>query len=539
MIPFFYQPRYPVSLSQILDKGAKIFLHKARRSLLAILFLGLSFNIGLCQESVLDKVVSLPKQKATVYEVLNQISSATGCYFIYDSRLIENDRKVRTVAEPMSLKALLNQVLEDPNLEYSVIGKHILISHKPRDGGSSGRTDTVRINDSAGQIIIKGIVRDKLTRDPLPFASVGVAEGQVGTVTNSDGYFTLRLPQKYLSGFLLISHLGYLSQQIPVSLMDQQEVLIELDRRVISIQEVLIRYIDPLSLITKSIDQRKVNNSHDPVYLTSFYREGVYKNDRIINFSEAIFLVYKSSYEYDEAHDQVKLLKSRKIQNLAQDDTVQLKLKAGILTGLQLDIMKTLPDFLEEEFFMNYDYTYSDLLSYNEKDVFALTFKPKPERVESIYSGTLYIDKDNFALLGADFRIDDSRLEKAAWNLVQKKSRKLIVKFVKATYSVNYSNYNGKYYLNHIRSDLHIRTRLRGHFSGDDFHTFLEIATCKIDTVNVTRFSKQEELKPGIIFSDRVYTYDDDFWGMYNTITPETKLNEALSRIRGMIEETR
>ena len=90
-----------------------------------------------------------------------------------------------------------------------------------------------------------------------------------------------------------------------------------------------------------------------------------------------------------------------------------------------------------------------------------------------------------------------------------KKSRKLIVKLEKINYSVSYMPFNGKYYLNHVRCDIQLKTRLRHHLSSDNFNTFLELATCNIDTANVVKFAKQEILKPNAVFSDQPYTVDE------------------------------
>jgi hypothetical protein len=271
--------------------------------------------------------------------------------------------------------------------------------------------------------------------------------------------------------------------------------------------------------------------------MTSFYREGVQKNNRYISYSEAVFKVYKSSYALSEFSDQVKLLKSRKIQNAEAQDTVYVKLKAGVLSALQLDIAKCVPDFLDLTPPSNYTYTYSDLVSYNAKDAYAITFIQNKGIEEPMYTGTVYIDKQNYAILGADFEINPAYLDKAADNLVLKKSRRLNVKFEKINYSVNYTPFNGKYYLNHVRCDIRLKTRLRHHLSSDNFNTFLELATCSIDTLNVVKFAKQEVIKPNIVFSDAPYRNNDTFWNDYNIITPEEKLSEALSRIIGKIEE--
>jgi len=230
-------------------------------------------------------------------------------------------------------------------------------------------------------------------------------------------------------------------------------------------------------------------------------------------------------------------LKSRKIENSVLKDTVFLKLKAGVMTALQLDIVKSVPDFLDQSEPSRYTYTYSDLISYNSQDAYAITFVQKEDVTDALYKGTMYIDKESYAILGTDFEINPNYLDKAAENLILKKSKRLIVKLEKIKYSISYKPFGGKYYLNHIRCDLQLKTRLRNHLLADNFSTFLEFATCKIDTVNVVKFEKREVLKPGIVFSDAYYTTDEAFWADYNIIAPEEKLSEALSRIIGKIEK--
>ena len=70
-------------------------------------------------------------------------------------------------------------------------------------------------------------------------------EENIGTITNNDGFFTLKIPASLIGTSLVVSHLGYMSQRIPVQLLNEQQVDFYLDRRIISIQEVIIRYIDP------------------------------------------------------------------------------------------------------------------------------------------------------------------------------------------------------------------------------------------------------------------------------------------------------
>lgn len=492
---------------------------------------------ALAQESLLTKTITIPRQHTTLYNALNLIGDKAGCLFIYDSQVVESDKNVKLVADNLPLKQVLDNILSNPDLTYRVIGQHILIYKvKKQSPIVNNQPLAVIAHDTIKNIVIKGHLYDNENKSAIPYATIGILEQNIGTITNADGYFVIKIPASLSGTSLVVSHLGYMSQKIPIKLLDEQQVDIYLDRRVISIQEVIIRYIDPKSIVEKAMEQRKQNYNTEPVYTTSFYREGVQKNNRYLSYSEAVFKVYKSAYSLSEHSDQVKLLKSRKIQDTNPIDTVFVKLKAGVLSALQLDIVKCIPGFLDLSD-PSYTYTYSDLVSYNTNDAYAITFVQNPDIYEPLFKGTMYIDKESFAILGADFEINPQFLDKAAEDLILKKSRKINVKLEKIYYSVSYTPFNGKYYLNHARCDIKLKTRLRRHLTSDNFATFFEYATCHIDTIRVEKFSKQEIIKPNIVFSDATYTSDDAFWGDYNSIAAEEKLSEALSRIIGKIEK--
>jgi hypothetical protein len=509
-----------------------------KASILSATIILLSINTALSQLPLLEKTISIPKQNTTLYEALKLISQKADCFFIYDSETVESDKSVKLHADNQLLYKVLDNLLSDPGLEYKVLGKHILIYKKKKDPAFANKIQTsISTNDTIKNVVISGHVYDNENKTAIPFATIGIVEENIGTITNYDGFFMLKIPGSLIGTSLVVSHLGYMSQRIPVQLLNGQQIDFYLDRRVISIQEVIIRYIDPNILIEKAMEQRKVNYAVDPVYLTTFYREGVQKNNKYISYSEAVFKVYKSPYSVSEHSDQVKLLKSRKVQDANPGDTVFLKLKAGVQSALQLDIVKCIPSFLDQTPPVEYKYIYSNMVSYNAKDAYAITFVQNADLKKALYTGTIYIEKENFALLGAEFEINPAYLDIAAEDLVLRKSHRLIVKLEKINYSVSYMPFNGRYYLKHVRCDIQLKTRLRNHLFSDNFNTFLELATCYIDTSDVVKFPKQEILKPNVVFSDQPYNGNDDFWDNFNIIAPEAKLNEALSKIIGKIEE--
>ncbi len=501
-----------------------------------ILFL---FDTTYGQVPLLEKTVSIPKQHTTLYKALNLISQNADCFFIYDSETLESDKRIKLYADNQPLNKVLDDILSDPRLAYRVLGRHILIYKAKNDAPPVKEIQPFSPSmDIINNVIIKGHVYDNESKTAIPYATVGIVEENIGTVTNSDGFFLLKIPDSLIGTSLVVSHLGYLSQRIPVQLLNEQQVDLFLIRRIISIQEVIIRYIDPNVIIEKAMEQRKVNCAPDPVYLTAFYREGVQKNNKYTSYSEAVFKVYKSPYDAGVfSSDQVKLLKSRKAIDTNNPDTVFLKLKAGVQSALQLDIVKFVAGFLDQTPPVEYTYSYTNMVSCNARDAYAITFTQVPGLEKALYAGTVYIEKEGFAIIGADFEINPAYLDLAAADLVVKTSHKLIVKLKKVNYSVSYAPFNGRYYLKHARCDIQVTTRLRHHFSTDHFSTFLEFATCKIDTSVIEKFSKQETLRSTVVFSDLPYNSNDAFWGNFNIIPPEAKLTEALSGMIGKIEE--
>lgn len=73
---------------------------------------------------------------------------------------------------------------------------------------------------------------------------------------------------------------------------------------------------------------------------------------------------------------------------------------------------------------------------------------------------------------------------------VERKSRNLRITPQKVAYTVSYKQWNGTYYINHIRGDLHFKIKKEDNFNTNILHTWFEMVTCKIDTANVNRFSR-------------------------------------------------
>ena len=229
----------------------------------------------------------------------------------------------------------------------------------------------------------------------------------------------------------------------------------------------------------------------------------------------------------------------RRISNEQEKDTLITKMKSGIYSCLVLDLMKQLPEFLDPSPDSPYTYAHTDITVVDDRLANVISFEQRKSINEPLYRGQIYIDMENNALLRVDFEFNPQYIEQAAGMFVERKSRNLRITPQKVAYTVSYKQWNGTYYINHIRGDLHFKIKKRRQlFNTNILHTWFEMVTCKIDTANVNRFSRIESLPTRTVFSDTHFNYDEGFWGDFNVILPEDKLNEAISRITSKIEET-
>jgi hypothetical protein len=483
---------------------------------------------------VFKKQISLPRQQTTIYGALSQLSKQTGYFFIYDSELVNNDQRIRLSSSTQDLQSWLKTILDDPGLDYRIIENHILI-YRPKEY-ESDEPSIIAAAETPDYLFIRGRVLDQESGAPLPYASIVIPEKGLGVASNMDGVFQFRMPGVFLNTTVRVSYMGFKSRTLPIELLVDNNVDIILETDYISMQEVIIRHYDPKIIVREALAKRDQNYSNEPVYHINFYREGIIYNNKLLNYSEAIFKVFKSGYRNSLENDQVMLLKSRNISNTDHTDTLIMKIRAGVRSALELDIMKTIPVFLDVEYLHEVEFTSVDLVTIDSKMVYAIEFEQIQTTFLPIYKGILYIDMESLAILKAEFEVHPKYINKSKHLFLVRQSRRYNASFDRIRYSVSYQEHNGRYHLSHVRGDIEVRFRPRNRIFSRPYYGFLEMAVSRIDDQNVSRFSRRETMRTNTTFADENFGYDYAFWGEYNIIPPEQKVTEALNQIRSKIE---
>lgn len=498
-----------------------------RTVLAAVLCLFVHILSAGAQDSLLYSRITLPDTLVTTEKALQHIERHTGLSFSYNSGLIDKRRKVNLYAGNERLIDLLTRLFNDNTLQYAVIGKHLVIYRTLK---------TLAVNpgqkgDSVYYFEIRGKVFDSETRQPLPFSSIFLVGRTIGTISNEDGEFLLKLSSSEMGQVLRISCIGYKYFQAPVSDLVNSQANYYLDADIISIQEVIIRKLNPIFLIQTANSNKEKNYPQQPALLTLFYRESIQRGTRFTLVSEAILENFKTSYA-SLAQDQFKILKGRKSELVNANDTVMLRLKAGLNTMLMLDVVKNPPDFMSTDYLDEYVYRMTDIVVEDGRDNYAIEFVPRPGASPSaIYSGRIIIDINDMAFRWIEFHVSPEYLGQATNLYILRKPSNLTVKMLKANYKVAFRQTGNKYYLHMIQCETGFRIRKRKQFSGTVYNTKLEMAVTGIDTLDVSRFPAREVARPYEFFTEQLGAYDETFWGEYNFITPDESIEHAIERI--------
>jgi len=485
-----------------------------------------------CQESILDSAFTFRAGTIKTGNALNLITRQTGYHFTYDSRLIDTEKKTAMDFRNTRLEVILDSILKGDSLIYSVIDVFIIISREIPAPQSSN--DPSLLPDLK---FISGIILDGESSEPLPYATIALKHEGKGTVSNSNGEFGFKISPEDYSDTVVVSYLGYFAREIPVQQSLGNNFRVSMRREFISIPEIIIKNQIPQEIIKKTVSGIPRNYGNTPAGMTAFYREGVLRKSQLQTYSEAILQIYKSAYSGSILNDQIKVFKSRKIENINVTDTLTVRLKAGLSTCLQLDGIKNVFDFLSRENFNDYTYRLTDIVSFDEESAFEIEFGPREGAESPMFRGSIFINTTDFALLKADFVINADYLKKMREKFILNPSRDFTTWPVSVRYSVTYREMNDRYFLSHVRGDLEFASRQKKKLFNTQFIVFFEMAVTSMKLNDVERFDREELAPSHSVFSRTITSYDPVFWENQEFLKPEDNLLQALKNMKVRLQE--
>jgi len=387
----------------------------------------------------------------------------------------------------------------------------------------------------------KGEVMNSQTKKPLVFATVTLDDTNISTVTNTEGEFLLKIPKSTEDGNVIFAFLGYKTKLIPLAQLKENNNRIALDVLVTELSEVNLSVPrDATKLVRETLRKKGENYFDDPTLMTAFYRETIKKRRKNVSLSEAVVNIYKTPYTSSK-RDAVQLYKARKSTDYSKLDTVALKLQGGPFNALFVDIMKYPEYIFTDKSISDYNFSFDRSTRINDKLIYVVSFKQRPELDEPLYTGKLYIDAENKILTSAIYSLNITDKVKASKMFVRKKPRNAKVYPTQVAYRVDYREKDGRWFYGYSNVLMEFKVNWDKKLFNSVYSMTSEMAITDWEkNISGETPKYKDRLKSSIILSDEAIGFSDpDFWGEYNIIEPEKSIESAIKKIQRQLKRSK
>lgn len=491
--------------------------------LLAILLLSTFSEAQQQNGSVFENRVTISQKNQSINSILDQISWQAGVYFSYDASILNSSQKYSIEITDKSLYTVLNQLFNPSEFKFTELENQVIISK------ISDKNLPVEITPDSIPIkyfFLSGKIVDFKKEEPIKYATISLFNKPIGTISNTDGNFLLKIHPDFIRDTIIISCMGYSQKIIPAYKILDEDVIV-MNPFSIRIKEVKVVATTPEKLLSNIRAHLSENYSEDSKLMTAFYRETIQQDNEYINVSEAVIELLKAPYSNSTRSDLIRIIKGRRSPDVKPFQWLNFKLQGGPFTITKLDIVKTLETFIDEEFQHLYDYNISRVIWYNENPFYILEFKPIGDFKENGFMGELYVHRETFAIVHVNFHYNKTGLKNAESVMIKRKPKGVKAKPTFTNYEANYQQYNGKWHLANVKASVKFKVRSRNDKINSEYHSVSDLLITDIHETELKKFDKDESFTQRDIFVEMINNYDADFWENYNIIKPDEDLQNA------------
>lgn len=381
----------------------------------------------------------------------------------------------------------------------------------------------------AQNITLSGRVIDKETREPLIFATIGIKDRPIGTVSNLQGEFDFHVPAGYRNDILAISILGYASYEAPVwTLVENTPLLIELEKRSYMLNEVVVadtlRGGEILRIALSRIDQ---NYPAKPFLMDGFYRDLKKVGGTYVSLLEAATKIYDEDYHQPrnkfKLRERVALLEVRRSLGYGSKFTAYFD-EDNLLEDLLLHNNVRYRQFPEEDIFFS-TLEREPNSFYNGHEIFVVSHKQD-------YLLRIFIDKATFGVIHIEY--ENNRTETIG------KRKGLVSRFVNLRKVIDFKPFEGKLFLNYIS----VESKINWYDLKTDnlrFETELhqQLMINQVNNRTTEWIGSTEKMRSyGLQYQD--LPYNKKFWDEYNVIKEsplDKKIVEDLEKQLGPLDQ--
>lgn len=397
--------------------------------------------------------------------------------------------------------------------------------------------------DSLRIPIVYGKVTDSSDGNPLAYVSVTHVVSGVSNVSNSEGFFSLKLPMEVSSeDEIRVSYLGYVTATLRVEDFSESSPDkphgIRLPPVSFTLDPAVIRSIDPLDLLNEAYDKVKENYPSATTGMTAFYREIIRRQSgRYLALSEAVLDINKASYTSFQS-DRARIFKGRASTDYRAADSILIRFRGGVVAALDMDNVKNpFAGVWLREVERHYRFAMGEPVLRDGLFFYVVTFTQIDGSEEILYYGRLYIESGSLAIGRIELSLNvKGREEKAAGIMVVKRPPDTRFYVTKADYAVNYKRFGDTWHYDYSLMRIYLSSRKGKSFFRNNYVITGEMAVTAHNEAPA-RIGADERIRFKDFLSEKVGDFrDDDFWGDYNVIEPDKSIDAVIRRIIRRLE---
>ena len=389
------------------------------------------------------------------------------------------------------------------------------------------------------QITLKGIVIDKETNEPLPFATVTILQFKTSVVSNESGEFLYHFPQSFENGVVQISYIGYKTIKLNASAIKPGVLTtFRMEPQVQQLQEIEVTgnkgKTQAVEMVEKAIRNIRKNYPKDKTLYFGYYRDYIspawtksYKN-----LMEAALVMEDRGFQSNDLQrTKIKLEQLRYHPGIATDSSLNSAYdgknkfipNASFAAANELAVLKahdplrnhkirtfSYVDIFDLNFTSNHKFYYESITEEDSIIIYCIRFEKHSwdysNTSEYKVEGHIYIRSESYAILKLNYTI--------TCNTPTYTGKFLDLK-------LEYKNYNDKYYLNYLSlmnyfvfkndsSESHVNM---------PFFQYRELFINKIETEPFKSLQSTEIIdKKASLLTNKV-PVRDGFWDSYNYIS--------------------
>jgi hypothetical protein len=375
--------------------------------------------------------------------------------------------------------------------------------------------------------IVEGDLIDAQTKEPIAFATIGIEGSYLGTSSNAEGFFSLKVPANLNNDKLRIkiSSIGYENITL-INPLGGQHILMKPSTTVLREAIIFGSDLTPAGIAKKAFSKIKKNYNTKPFVYKNFYRHYCKEDTVYGRLIEAATEVYKrKGYKLQQPQpgykDEVRVNQLRRSLDKTKISSTHMPIAvypilAADFVGFQTKTITVLNLFIPNDvshvkaYFKQTTFTLEGITQFDGQQVYEIHYRIKfRDSLKNIaptrftFTGKLFINTKDYAFVKVETLRESERDTTSIVAL--------------------YKKYKGKYYIYHTIKETTAMT-------SDGKNVFphwshIESITTDIQT---EKFEKLKGKNPTAADLLNI-RYDSIFWNEYN-ILKSTPLEEKIVR---------